>query len=166
MSLANQEHLRRYESGNSIMTIQTLEDAQVVVQRMANDWTEHQCFFFGAFDRHTGEFVCQIYVGPLSWELPEFTLGYICEKDHQGQGYVTEAAGAAMDFVFEHLNAHRLSLRTDDTNARSYHVAERLGMQREAHIREDHRHPDGTITGTYQYGMLRQEWEALKTRQG
>ena len=166
MSLANQEHLRRYESGNSIMSIHSLEDAQVVMQRMAEDWDAHHCFFLAAFEQQTGEFACQIYIGPLSWELPEFTLGYIAEKDHQGKGYVTEAARAAVDFVFEQLGALRLSLSCDDTNERSYRVAQRLGMQREAHIRQNHRQPDGTLTGTYHYGMLRQEWEALKAAAG
>lgn len=160
MALANQEHLRRYESGNAIMTIQTLADARAVVQRMAEDWDARQCFFLAAFEQTTGEFACQIYIGPLSWELPEFSLGYIAEKDRQGMGYVTEAARAALDFVFEHLNAQRLSIQTDDTNLRSYRVAERLGLLREGHFRQNHRHPDGSLTGTYHYAMLRSEWEA------
>ena len=166
MSLANQAHLARYEAGNSIMTIHTLQDAETVMQRFANDFAERNCFYLGAFDKQTGEFVCQIYIGPLSWELPEFTMGYICEKDHQGQGYVTEAARAAMDFVFEHLGALRLSLETDDTNQRSYRVAERLGMAREAHLRQNRRNPLGGFSGTYYYGMLRDEWAALRAKPG
>jgi RimJ/RimL family protein N-acetyltransferase len=165
MSLANQEHLRRYESGNSILTIQSLQDAEVVVQRFAGDWAARHCFFLAAFDRLSGEFVCQIYIGPLSWELPEFTIGYIAEKDHEGMGYVTEAARAALGFIFEHLHAQRASLETDDTNLRSYRIAERLGMQREAHFRENRRNPDGTLSGTYHYAMLRSEWEALNAAQ-
>jgi RimJ/RimL family protein N-acetyltransferase len=165
MSLANQSHLARYESGNSIMTIHTLEDALAVVQRMADDWAARHCFFLAAFDKSNAEFACQIYIGPLSWSLPDFTLGYIAEKDHQGKGYVTEGARAALDFIFGSLNAIRASLEVDDTNERSYRVAERIGMQREAHFRQNHRHPDGSLTGTYHYGMLRSEWEALKAAQ-
>jgi aminoglycoside 6'-N-acetyltransferase len=165
MSLANQSHLARYESGNSIMTIQTLEDAQAVVQRMADDWAARHCFFLAAFDKKSAEFACQIYIGPLSWSLPDFTLGYIAEKDHQGQGYVTEAARAALDFIFGSLNAVRASLEVDDTNQRSYRVAKRIGMQREAHFRQNRRQPDGSLTGTLHYGMLRSEWEALKAAQ-
>jgi ribosomal-protein-alanine N-acetyltransferase len=165
MSQAIKDHLRRFEAGNSIMTIETLAEAQAVLQRMADDWDAHNCFTLAAFEQLTGDFACQIYIGPLSWSLPEFTLGYIAEKDHEGQGYVTEAARAVLDFVFQTLNAQRLSVECDDTNQRSYHVAERLGMQREAHFRQNRRHPDGTLTGTYHYGLLRSEWQALKAAQ-
>lgn len=166
MALANQEHLRRYEAGNSIMTIHTLQDAERVVQRFADDFTERHCFFLGAFVKLSGEFACQIYVGPLSWELPEFSIGYIAEVSHQGMGYVSEAAGAALDFVFEHLHALRASLQCDDTNLRSFHVAERLGMVREAHFRQNRRNADGSLSGTYHYAMLRHEWEKRKAAQG
>lgn len=162
ISLANQEHLRRYESGNAIMTICSLAEAEVVVRRMSEDWANGLCFFLGGFERESGDFVCQVYIGPVSWELPEFTLGYIAEVSHQGHGYVTEAAGAALDMVFEHLHAQRVSLQCDDTNLPSFHVAERLGMLREGHLRQNRRNADGSLSGTYHYGMLRSEWQQRK----
>ena len=155
MALANQEHLRRYEAGNSIMTIHTPAEAEVVVQRMADDWDARHCFFFAAFEKQTGGFTCQIYVGPLSWDLPEFTIGYIVEKDHQGQGYVTEAARVARDFIFEHLHAQRASIETDDTNLRSIRVAERLGMVKEAHFRQNRRNPAHKTTPNFQEEIVR-----------
>jgi ribosomal-protein-alanine N-acetyltransferase len=83
------------------------------------------------------------------------------DQDREGQGYVTEAVRAAMGFIFEHLGAHRVRMECDDTNERSWRVAERCGMVREGHIRENKRNVDGTLSGTLHFGLLRREFEAL-----
>jgi aminoglycoside 6'-N-acetyltransferase len=105
-----------------------------------------------------------VYIGSVSWDLPEFEVGYFVDKDHEGQGYVTEAVKAALRFIFEHLQAHRVRLECDDTNARSYRVAERCGFTREGHLREVKKHADGTFSGTLCYGLLRSEFEAARQR--
>jgi len=162
MSQKNREHLACYESGNVVMTIKTEEDAEIAVRDLAADWVARNCFFMGAFDKRTDEFVAQIYVGPVNWELPEFAIGYFADVDHEGRGYVTEAVRAALEFIFEYLKAHRVRLECDDTNVRSIRVAERCGMVQEAHFRENKRNPDGTLSGTLCFGLLRSEFETLK----
>lgn len=160
VSQRNRSHLARYEAGNYLMSIDSEEEGEIVVRELAADWAARKRFFMGAFDKVTGEFVAQIYVGNCNWDLPEFTVGYIADRDHEGQGYVTEALRATLHFLFEHLHAHRLRLVSDDTNVRSHRVAERCGFVREGHIRENHAHADGTISGTLHYGLLRSEYEA------
>lgn len=157
MSQRNKPHLARYESGNAAMAVDTEEDAEVAVRDFAAAWVARSAFFLGAFRRDTDEFVAQIYIGAFDWTLPEFELGYFADIEHEGQGYVTEAAKAALRFAFEHLGAHRVRLECDDTNVRSFRVAERCGMVREGHIRENKRNPDGSISGTLHYGMLRSD---------
>jgi ribosomal-protein-alanine N-acetyltransferase len=162
VSQRNRAHLARYESGNVILTIATPEDAEVLVRELAAEWVARNSFFMGAFDKANGEFVAQIYVGPVNWDLPEFAIGYFADVDHQGQGFVTEAVQAALRFAFEHLHAHRVRLQCDDTNERSWRVAERCGLVREGHLRENKRNPDGTLSGTLYYGLLRREYEARR----
>jgi ribosomal-protein-alanine N-acetyltransferase len=157
MSQKNKSHLARYESGNAVMSINTEEDAEIAVRGLAAAWVARNAFFLGAFRRDTHEFVAQIYVGVVNWDLPELELGYFVDSEHEGQGYVTEAAEAALHFAFKHLGAHRVRLECDDTNARSCRVAERCGMVKEGHIRENKKNPDGSITGTLHYGMLRND---------
>jgi len=159
VSKKNQAHLKRYESRNPIMTIKSEEDAEIVVRDFAADWVARNCFFMGAFDKITHEFVAQIYVGPVNWDLPEFQIGYFADNDHEGQGYVTEAVRATIQFIFEHLKAHRVRLECDDTNVRSYRVAERSGLVREGHIRENKSNPDGSFSGTLYYGLLKKDFE-------
>jgi aminoglycoside 6'-N-acetyltransferase len=161
MSQKNRAHLARYEAENVVMSIASEQDAEAMVRELATDWEARNCFFMGAFDRQTDEFVAQIYVGPVNWGLPEFAIGYFADIDHEGQGYVTEAVRAALKLIFHHLGAHRVRIECDDTNLRSRRVAERCGMVLEGHIRENKKNADGTLSGTFYFGMLKSEFEKL-----
>ncbi len=161
VSQRNRAHLARYEAGNVVMSIQSTQEAEIVVRQLAAEWTARNCFFMGAFDKTTDEFVAQVYVGPVNWDLPEFEIGYFVDRGREGQGYVTEAVKAALGFIFEHLKAHRVRLECDDTNVRSRRVAERCGMDLEGHIRENKRNAGGTLSGTLHFGLLKSEFEAL-----
>jgi RimJ/RimL family protein N-acetyltransferase len=158
MSLKNQPHLRQFESGNAVMTINSEQDAAVVIRDFVDYWTDRKAFFMGVFLKDTQEFVAQVYVGVVNWALPEFEIGYFADVDYEGNGYVTEAVKGALGFIFDRLGAHRVRLECDDTNLRSIGVAERCGFTLEGHIRETKRHPDGTLTGDLHYGLLRSEY--------
>jgi len=161
VSQKNRAHLSEYESDNVIMSIQSVEEAEVLVRDLAANWIARNCFFLGAFDKQTREFVAQIYVGPVSWDLPEFQIDFFVDRDHEGQGYATESVNASLRFVFEHLGAHRVRMECDDTNERSCRVADRCGMVKEGHVRENKRRPDGTLSGTLHFGLLKREFDAL-----
>jgi aminoglycoside 6'-N-acetyltransferase len=161
MSQKNKSHLAYYESENAVMRINSEEEAELVVRGFAQHWTARTAFFMAAFRKDTLEFVAQIYIGVVNWDLPEFEIGYFADAEHEGKGYVTEATSGALRLAFEHLKAHRVRLECDDTNARSYRVAERCGMVREGHIRENKKHANGSMSGTYYYGLLRREFISL-----
>jgi ribosomal-protein-alanine N-acetyltransferase len=158
----NHAHLERFESGNVIFSLNSVEQAEIAVREMQADFIARNCFFFGAFEQN--QFVAQIYIGVVSWELPEFEIGYFVDREHEGQGYVSEAVsgtdlrGGALRFTFEHLQAQRVRIECNDTNLRSIRVAERCGFTREAHFRENKRNPDGSLSGTMIYGLLRKEF--------
>jgi RimJ/RimL family protein N-acetyltransferase len=160
MSLRNRAHLERYESGNTAMFLHSDEDAEVAVRQFALDWAARNAFFLGAFSQGTGEFVTQVYIGVMDWNVGSFVVGYICDVDHVGQGYVTEAVQGALRLIFGPLQGQRVSIYCDDTNLRSARVAERCGFQREGHLRANHRIGDFPVSGDYIYGLLREEWLA------
>jgi RimJ/RimL family protein N-acetyltransferase len=164
MSLKNREHLMQYESDNIAANIASEEAAETLVCELATEWTKRNCFFIGAFDKKTGEFVAQIYVGPVDWKLPEFQIGYFVDVDHQGQGYVTEAVRATLGIIFDQLNAHRVRLECDETNVRSIRVAERCNMTREGYLRENKRNQDGKYSGSLIYGLLKSEYKLNSNR--
>lgn len=151
VSQRNREHLARYEADNVVMQIKTEEDAEIMVRDLAADWVARRSFFIGAFDKKDQRFVAQVYVEPVNWGLPEFQIGFFVDKEHEGQGYVTEAIRATLEFVFNHLKAQRVSAECDETNIRSIRVLERCGMIREGLLRESRRNADGTVSGTLHY---------------
>jgi ribosomal-protein-alanine N-acetyltransferase len=162
MSQRNRAHLARYEAENVAMTLESEQEAEDLVRELAAEWEARHCFFMGAFDRETDDFVAQVYVGPVSCEVPEFAIGFFVDRDREGQGYVTEAVRAALGFIFGHLGAHRVRMECDDTNERSRRVAERCRMIREGHIRENKRNADGTLSGTLHFGLLKREFEVFQ----
>ena len=161
ISHRNRSHLARYESGNALMGIHSEEEAEMVIHGFMASWEKGEAFFLGAFQKETGKWVGQIYVGLANRDLPEFELGYIADVDHEGKGYVTEAVRAILGFVFDQLGAYRVRLECDDTNSRSLRVAERCGFVKEGHIRENKNNVDGSISGTLHYGLLRREFNYL-----
>jgi RimJ/RimL family protein N-acetyltransferase len=54
-------------------------------------------------------------------------------------------------------------LECDESNERSWRVAERCGMVREGHWRENKLNEDGSFSGTLHYGILKNEFEALSS---
>jgi RimJ/RimL family protein N-acetyltransferase len=157
MGQRNRDHLMRYESDNAVLSVHSPEAAESLVRELAADWLARNCFFWAVFEGSSDEFVAQIFVGPVDWSLPELEIGFFADKDHEGQGFVTEAVRELLPFLFVHLGAHRVSLHCDDTNVRSRRVAERCGFVLEGHIRENKRNPDGTVSGTLCFGLLSSE---------
>jgi RimJ/RimL family protein N-acetyltransferase len=140
------------------MGIHSEEEAEIVIQNFIASWESGEAFFLGAFQKETREWVAQIYIGLANRGLPEYEIGYIADVDHEGKGYVTEAAREALRFVFGPLGAQRVRLECDDTNLKSLRVAERCGFVKEGHLRENKKNSDGSIRGALHYGLLRREF--------
>jgi ribosomal-protein-alanine N-acetyltransferase len=84
-------------------------------------------------------------------------IGWALGVEHRGQGYATEAARALMDYGFSSLGLHRIHADTSSDNLASWRIMERLGMRREALLR-DSVYEDGQWLDRYIYGMLADEW--------
>ena len=64
------------------------------------------------------------------------SIGYELARHTQGQGYMTEALQAAIDWGFEHMDLHRIEARIHPDNVASLQLAERLGFQVEGLLRD------------------------------
>jgi RimJ/RimL family protein N-acetyltransferase len=97
------------------------------------------------------------------WFAPAtFEIGWALARDRQGLGYATEAASALLDYAFGALGCHRMIATCQPENRASWHVAEKLGMRREAHFRSCLAQPDGTWWDEYFYAILADEWRESK----
>jgi RimJ/RimL family protein N-acetyltransferase len=86
-------------------------------------------------------------------------IGYILHPAHWGHGYGTEGAELLLRLGFEKLKLHRIVGRCDGRNEASARLMERLGMRREAHLRENEL-VKGEWTDELIYAMLASEWRS------
>jgi len=84
-------------------------------------------------------------------------FGYSLASSYWRQGLGTEAARAMVAVGFEVLGLRRIWAECDTRNAGSYGIMEKLGMRREAHLRQHKRARDGW-RDSYLYAILAQEW--------
>lgn len=68
------------------------------------------------------------------WESAD--LGYWIGTSHAGQGFITEAARAVVEFGFEDVGLHRISLHAAPDNPASCRVASKLGFTQEGLLRD------------------------------
>ena len=87
----------------------------------------------------------------------EAELSYAMNRDYWGQGYMSEAVEALVDFAFRELAVHRVSGRCCPENISSARVMEKIGMKQEGHLREN-LHFKGRWWDTLIFGILNHEW--------
>jgi RimJ/RimL family protein N-acetyltransferase len=94
-------------------------------------------------------------------EQRQAMIGWTLGKAFEGNGYVTEAATALLDYLFLAEGFHRAYAMTSLDNPRSWRLMERLGMRREAHFVKNCYH-DGVWVDEYVYAILAEEWKAKR----
>ena len=105
-------------------------------------------------DGGEGDFVGGSGLHRIDWTVRRFEVGYWCRSSRQGRGYVTEAVQALTRFAFEQLQARRVEVRMDDTNERSWRVAQRAGFALEGVLRSDSLNPLGAARDTRVYALI------------
>jgi RimJ/RimL family protein N-acetyltransferase len=86
-------------------------------------------------------------------------VGWIVHPDYCGHGYATEAAHAFIDTAFREWDLHRVMAQLDPRNESSARLCERLGMRKEAHLREESWFK-GEWGDLAIYALLAAEWTA------
>jgi RimJ/RimL family protein N-acetyltransferase len=86
-------------------------------------------------------------------------IGWAFNPADSGKGYATESARALIDRCFEDWGVHRVYAEMDPRNRASARLCERLGMRREAHLREESRFK-GEWGDLLVYAVLASEWIA------
>ena len=104
-----------------------------------------------------GVFLGEVGVSLISHHHHQVEVGYVFLPSAMGRGYATEATARMVDLAFDALDAHRVVGRLDARNVKSARVLERLGMRREALLRENE-FVKGEWTDELIYAVLRDEW--------
>jgi len=118
---------------------------------------DHDDLALAAVLKQSGRLIGHVTLLRASREHRQGEIGYVLHPDHHGHGYATEAAAVMLRLGFEELDLHRIIGRLDARNARSSRVLERLGMRREAHLRENE-FVKGEWVSELVYAILADEW--------
>jgi len=102
-----------------------------------------------------GELVGCTGLHRIDWPLRRFEIGYWRKTGCEGRGFLTEAVQAVARLAFDVLDARRVEIRMDDSNAASWRLAERAGFTLEAILRFDAATPQGEARSTRVYARVR-----------
>lgn len=108
-----------------------------------------------------GHYVGEVGIGQASAAHRQWEIGYVVLPDAWGEGIGTEAALMMTRLAFAS-GAHRVSGRIDARNEGSARVLERIGMRREAHLRENE-FVKGEWVDEVIYAITEDEWKALRS---
>ncbi len=97
-------------------------------------------------------------------EHREAMVWFNLRRDHWRRGLASEALRGLIDFGFSQLGLHRLYGDCDPRNVGSSGVMEKVGMRREAHLRENW-WVKGEWCDSFLYAVLEQDWPALRSAQ-
>jgi RimJ/RimL family protein N-acetyltransferase len=120
--------------------------------------------------RESGTLIGDFSLQRVSREHQQGEIGFVMHPDHHGKGYATEASRVLLRLGFEELGLHRIVGRCDARNRASARLMERLGMRREAHLRENEfvkgewcdEFVKGEWCDEFVYAMLATEWAAIQ----
>jgi len=115
----------------------------------------------GAITGSSGTAVGMISARPSS-EAGRGDVGYWLGKPYWGQGLMREALIAVLDLGFGEFDQVKVEAEVFTSNARSKRLVESLGMRLEGTIRSSH-HKRGKWVDAHIYGILRDEWTALRS---
>ena len=149
------------------MRLKSLDEAREEVAKRVKE-TE---YLFAIVLKENSKVIGEIDAYPESGEphkdenavLDNFSPCWMLNKNYFGKGYAYEAAHAFFDYLFYEKGARRIYAYTEDYNASSQKLCEKLGMRREGMFMEfvsfvNDSDENPIYENTIQYAILKKEW--------
>ncbi len=139
----------------------TEDDTKAVIMRFLTQQKEQPRFSydFALINKMENKLIGSCGIKVKSAENKEGEIVYLLNHSYWNHGYITEAARKVLSFGFGQLGLHRIYAVCDPANTGSYRVMEKLGMQREGHLRE-HEFWKGVWRDFLLYSILEKEWHS------
>ncbi len=100
-------------------------------------------------------------LGYYKWNLDrsyQAEMGYDLAKEYWGEGIMTEAMKAVIDFGFRRMKLNRIEVFIMPRNKRSIKMIKNLGFKREGLLRQRYFDEFGNFTDDILFSMLRSDW--------
>jgi ribosomal-protein-serine acetyltransferase len=104
-----------------------------------------------------GEFAGAVGCHPIDWNNRHCSIGYWIDATKQGKGIMTRCSAALLDYLFDDVGLHRVTIQCGTGNHKSCAIPERLGFTREGVMRQAEWVNDRWVDLVV-WGMLEQDW--------
>jgi ribosomal-protein-alanine N-acetyltransferase len=161
---ANADHLRPWEparpAGEDPASLTAISNRTT---RQRRDWKHDHAYAFLVTLREKGEpIVGRMTLGGVQrGDFQNAYVGYWIDKDHQRQGYTTEALVGAFAFAFEVAKLHRLQIAIMPRNVASLRVMEKVGARKEG-LAERYLQIAGKWEDHVLFGVTSEDWLASR----
>ncbi len=163
MSLADAEDVYEYASDPQVTRFtlwephRSLQDSIDFLHNVAGLYAGHHVAPWGIEIRTERKLVGTC--GFVSWQVRDgrAEIGYGLSRNYWGQGLMTEAVKAVIDFGFTSMELNRIQAMCDIENHPSYRVMEKAGLQFEGILR-GYVLSRGEFRDQRLYSILREEW--------
>ncbi|NOU51911.1 GNAT family N-acetyltransferase [Pseudoalteromonas sp. JBTF-M23] len=134
----------------------TFEQAKARLLEGCKPWLaeEHQRLALAITLHNSDKLIGELMFKYVNKESLIGEIGYRLHKDFIGQGYAFEAVDAFVKKLFEQLPVMKIIALCATENTASWRLMEKLGMQREGHLRSHFKLGDERADAYY-YGLCR-----------
>lgn len=133
-------------------------------QRIENRYDNRKSFHIGIFDRKK-----DLIVGFISVFFNTFhrtaTINFnVGDRDYWGRDLVPELSGIGFEFVFEALQAEKITGRITARNFATVYIARTIGLSVEGILKKEWLLRDGTRADVLVFGLQRDDWRKQRDR--
>ena len=132
-------------------------DAERKLGDLMAQYASDSAFQLAVTRNDTGELIGTCPIWNIYLQNRRGEIGYVLAKPFWGNGYMSEALAALIDYILDEKNFHRLEADIDPRNVPSATILERLGFKREGLLRERWI-VAGEISDSVLYGLLASDW--------
>jgi len=132
-----------------------LSSTQRYIKNKIGQFVQKSFFYYILIHRKEQKIIGCVMIKDFDWRVPKGEMAYFLAADYEGQGLMQEGANAVIEKCFEQLELTRLLLRIVPENTRSIALAERLGFEKEGHLKQAYRNGDGHLSDMLYFGRLK-----------
>lgn len=152
-----------HETTKYIMKPMTnVEQAENIIQEFIDGYKQGKAIFWAVVLKKDDTFVGTCSYECLQWDDFRGEIGYDLSKTYWGQGLMTEALQAIIEYGFECLGLNRIEANTFPENSRSINLLRRLHFQEEGTFRQ-HSFFKGKFRDEVFFSLLREDWLRQRT---
>jgi RimJ/RimL family protein N-acetyltransferase len=115
----------------------TPEESENWIRQICAKWFLREALAFIMIEKESGKMLGSSSLHRIDWNIPSFEIGWWIRKSFEGRGLISETTNALTRLAFQQLKAKRVTLVCDPHNKRSVSSIERLGFEREAHLKKN-----------------------------